>query len=423
MKNKNLTLKDFGVKREERILKNGCRVVLYEKKNSPLFMRACFLAGSRFEPQGKEGLAHLVEHLLVSKTKKFESKDKLTMFLERYGGSFSLSTNNNFININGCIGDILDVDVLINFFNEVINNTIFNQKNFLAERGSIFNEIGNLKNSPSEFFNEIFLDTFYKGTPLERGAWGTEEGLKNIKLKDTIDFYNKNITPQNCTIIASGDIKIDELIKKIEQKIKFKNEGENKISKTTCPIPTKGERVFVKNVLSNQSIITVGFRVGSRFNYSLELEIIAFVLAGTRASRLNKKLRNDKGLIYSISSGYNAYQDAGGFFFRTTTNQYNAEEVIRTILLEVEKIRKNGVTQEELSFIKDKIYKSIKRKLQTSEDWINDNYYLEVLSKNGETGIDLINKIMKVSNKDIIRIANKYFSKEKAYIGLYSKGA
>ena len=421
MKYKKLTLKDFGIKREEKTLKNGCRVILYEKKNSPLFMKACFLAGSRFDPKGKEGLAHFVEHMLVSKTKNFVTKDKLAVSLEKYGGSFSISTNNNFISINGEIGDISDFDILMNFFNEVINNPVFTKKNFLTEKGSIINEIGNLNLSPSGFFNEIFLNTFYEGTPLEKNSLGTEDSLKNINLKDMVSFYNKNITSQNCTIIVCGDIKIDELVKKIEQKIKFKNKGKNEINNIFYPLPTEGKKILVNNAPSNQSLINIGFRVPPVFDYKPELEVIRMILADGRASRLKKKLRYDNGLVYSIYSSYNTYQDAGGFFIKTTTNQKVVDDVIKIIFKGLEGIRKNGVTKEELSFIKDKTYKTVKIDLQTSKDWVNNNYSLEILYKNKETRLDLINKIMKVTNKDIIKISNKYLSEEKAYVGICAK--
>lgn len=421
MKYKKLTLKDFGIKREEKTLKNGCRVILYKKKNSPLFMKACFLAGSRFDPKGKEGLAHFIEHMLVSKTKNFATKDKLAMSLERYGGSFSLATNNNFIYINGEVGDIRDLDVLMNFLNEVINNPVFTKKNFLTEKGSIINEIGNFNLSPSSFFSEIFLNTFYKETPLEKNTLGTEESLKKINLKDIIVFYNKNITPQNCTIIACGDIKIDELIKKIEQKIKFKNKGNNEMKRIVYSLPTEGKKIFLNNALSNQSLINIGFRVPSGFNYSPEIEAIGMILADGRASRLKKKLRYDKGLVYAIYSSYMTYQDAGGFLIKTTANQKTVDEVIKIIFKELDGIRRDGVTKEELSFIKDKIYKSVKIDLQTAKDWVNDNYSLEILYKNKETRLDLVNKIIKVTNKDIIKISNKYLSEEKAYVGIYTK--
>lgn len=421
MKYKKLTLKDFGIKREEKTLKNGCRVILYEKKNSPLFMKACFLAGSRFDSKGKEGLAHFVEHMLVSKTKNFETKDKLAVSLEKYGGSFSISTNNNFISINGEIGDISDFDILMNFFNEVINNPIFTKKNFLTERESIINEIGNLNFSSSGFFNKIFLDTFYEETPLKKNTLGTEESLKNINLKDIVGFYNKNITSQNCTIISCGDIKIDELVKKIEQKIKFKNRGENEINNILYPLPTEGKKIFLDNALSNQSLINIGFRVPSGFNYSPEIEAIGMILADGRASRLKKKLRYDKGWVYAIYSSYRIYQDAGGFLIKTTANQKTVDGVIKIIISEIKEVRRKGVTKTELAFIKDKTYKSVKIDLQTSKDWVNNNYSSEILYKNKETRLDLVNKIIKVTNKDIIKISNKYLSEEKAYIGICTK--
>lgn len=418
-KYKKLTLKDFGVKREEKVLNNSCRVVLYEKKNSPLYFGVRFLAGSRFND--KEGLAHFVEHMLVSGTEKFKSKDLLSMYLERYGGSFGLSTNNNFININAEIGEVSDIDILLDFLNEIINNPSFNNDSFLAEKDSIINEIGNANTLPVKFFGEIFLNTFYKNTPLEKNNLGTEDSVNSIELKDVISFYKKNITAQNCTIVVSGDIKIKKLLRKIEQKIKFKNLGENKINKKIHPLPNNGERVLVENIISNQSLITIGFRVGTKFEQSPELELIKYILAGGRASRLEKKLRYENGLVYSVSANYDTYQDAGGFFIKTSTSAKNVERVIEIILSEIESIRKNGVTEEELDFVKDKIYKSSKKDFQTSEDWINANSSREALCKDSKINLDFINHMMVVSNSDIIKIASEYLLKERAFIGLYDK--
>ncbi len=420
-KYKKLTLRDFGIKREEKVLKNGCRVVLYKKKHSPIYMSAKFLAGTRYNPEGKEGAAHLLEHTIATGTKKFKSKDMLAMSLERYGGSFNLSTNNNFININTEIGDSSDIDILLNFLDEIIDNPSFNEKSFLVEKKIIINEIGDAKNIPTKFFGEIFLNTFYKNTPLKENNLGTEDGIKKIELKDIINFYKKNITPQNCTIIVSGDIEIEKFIKRIEQKIKFKNKGKNEISRQSYPLPEKGENIFVNNVLSSQSLITIGFRVGSKFEKSPELEIVKSILAGGRTSRLEKKLRYEKGLIYSISSNYDTYQDAGGFFIKTATSENMVNEVVEIIFSEIENIRKNGITKEELDFIKDKIYKSSQKDFQTSKDWVVLNSAQDSLCADGKTHVDLINRIMEVSNKDIIKVANKYLLKEKAFIGLYSK--
>lgn len=210
-------------------------------------------------------------------------------------------------------------------------------------------------------------------------------------------------------------------MRKIEQKIKFKNLGENKINKKIYQLPNKGERVLVENSISNQSLITVGFRVGTKFEQSPELELIRCILAGGRASRLEKKLRYENGLVYSISANYDTYQDAGGFFIKTSTSAKNVERVIEIILSEIESIKNNGVTEEELDFVKDKIYKSSKKDFQTSEDWINANSSREALCKDSKINLDFINQMMVVSNSDIVKITSEYLLKERAFIGLYDK--
>jgi predicted Zn-dependent peptidase len=420
-KYKKLTLKDFGVKRQERTLKNGCRVVLYEKKNSPLDLGVKFVAGSRFDPPGKEGLAHFLEHMLIAGSKKFKTKDQISIFLERYGGNFGLSTSNGFISIDANIGDTSDIDILITFLNEVINNPLFDKNSFNTEKGSIVNEIGESKNSPWRIIGEAYSKLIYKGTPMERMILGTEETVRSIKLEDIINFYKKNITPQNCTIVASGDIKIEKLVKKIEQKIKFKNKGENKINKVAYLLPKKGENALVSNNLSNQSLMIIGFRVGSEFEYSPALDVLEMALATGRASRLTKKLRYEKGLVYSIVADYNTYQDLGSFNFSTTTSKQNIKKVLKIIFDEIKNIKKNGITKAELDFIKSKLINSAKKRLQTSEDWVTKSVINEAIRRDGKTTIDFLNEIMKVTNKDIIEVSNKYFSKEKSFIGLYSK--
>lgn len=417
-KYKKLELKNFGVKRKERALKNGCRLVLYEKKNSPLDMSVKFHAGSRFDPVGKEGLAHFTEHMMASGSESFKSKDLISMFLERYGGSFVLSTSNSFLSVNADIGEMEDVDILITFLNEIINKPLFSVKSFKTEKGSIINEIGDSRSSPQRIFWRDYSKNIYKNTPMDRDILGTIETVKGISLKDIINFYNKNITSENCTIVASGDIKIEELVKKIEQKIKFKNtKGENQINKKPSPLPERGNSITVQNDSSKQTLLVVGFRVGSEFEYSSAIRVLEIILAGGRASRLTKKLRYEKGLVYNVSADYNTYQDTGSFTVDATTAEKDVDNVLKIIFSEIENIKKNGVTKEELYFVKDKISKSAKKNLQTSDDWVRTNVSNEVIVRDGKTVTDFINDIREVTSEDIVEVANKYLIKEKAFLG------
>ena len=66
-----MKLEDFGVERQETILSNGVKLILFNRKGMPVNIRVSFLAGSRFDQIGKEGSAHFLEHMLVAGTKNF----------------------------------------------------------------------------------------------------------------------------------------------------------------------------------------------------------------------------------------------------------------------------------------------------------------------------------------------------------------
>lgn len=108
MSYKTLDFSDFGVKKTATTLKNGLRVVIFERKGAPIALRLCFLAGSRFDPPGKEGLSHFTEHLIISGTKSYPSKDKLAMSIEELGGTISAFTSSDVLGVEIELGDSSD---------------------------------------------------------------------------------------------------------------------------------------------------------------------------------------------------------------------------------------------------------------------------------------------------------------------------
>lgn len=421
MKNyKKFTLKDFGVKREERILKNGCKVILYNKKNSPFYMNVLFLAGSRYDPIGKEGLAHFTEHMVMSKTKKFSSSDKIIYFLEKFGGSISPYTDSDQMVIEADIADNNNLNILLTVINEVVNNPVFENNKFKNEKNVIRKELAGRKNNPTFEFNNIFNNTLFRGTHMEKTTIGTDESISSIKLKDVVSFYKRHITPENCTIIASGDISMEELIIEINKRIKFKNSGKNIINRIPYKLPTRGEKIVVSNNSVKQAVIKISYRIYPNTSSFLIIRILNLVLTSSMASRLNIKLRVEKGLIYSIKVGRFTTNDIGSFSVNTTLSKEKVNDVINIILKEIEDIAKNGLKKEELDFAKNKTYNSVRKWYQTTEDWVDTNALSETLFEDKKTNIDLLNDLMVIENKEIKDFASKYLVREKAFIGICS---
>ena len=105
-----LTLQDFNVKRESFDLSSGAHVVLFNRPKMPVHILVTFIAGSRFDPVGKEGLAHFIEHILLAGTTTYPTKDLLAGFIEDLGGSIGASTGADTLNLNVALGDPADLN-------------------------------------------------------------------------------------------------------------------------------------------------------------------------------------------------------------------------------------------------------------------------------------------------------------------------
>src|SRR3989344_1063639 len=91
MKN-SIKLEDFQVELQKATLPNGVRFIHYKKPNAPIAITIASRSGSRFDPKGKEGLAHFLEHMMFMGTEKYPNKKELSLVLEDTGSLYSAGT-------------------------------------------------------------------------------------------------------------------------------------------------------------------------------------------------------------------------------------------------------------------------------------------------------------------------------------------
>jgi predicted Zn-dependent peptidase len=103
---------------------------------------------------------------------------------------------------------------------------------------------------------------------------------------------------------------------------------------------------------------------------------------------------------------------------KTSASKEKLQEVINIITAEVRRVIQHGLDDTEIQFAKDKIAKSKRMELQSSSSWVNFHAHPQLLSQTPWTLIDYLREIEKVSNDDIKRVAEKYFSSDKWYLAL-----
>ncbi len=412
------TLEDFNVKRETFNLSSGTHVVLFNRTKMPVHLLITFIAGSRFDPEGKEGLAHFMEHMLLAGTKTYPTKDIMAGFIEDLGGSIGASTSSDKLDINVSLGDPHDTESAIRLVSDVLLNALFDEKTIEKERGAILRELESKKSNPSKMLVEISRPLVYQKTVVGKSNLGTAESIGSITKEDMLGFYHKFIKSSLATIIVAGDLSKDTLLPLLEKHLSLP-QGERPIFENDLPVFR--DKVIEYAFFDNKSIETrLSFRTPNMANSDTRtLSLLASILAGGRTGVLIKKLRYERGLIYSINSNNGSFVDGGAFNITTSVAKSKLQEVLDIICIEIKRMASEGSTADELQLVKNRLTKSTKTKMQTSEAWVDVHDYRDLYYPNDTWTIeDYLKEVESVTIEDIKRVTEKYLTANNWYLSL-----
>ena len=414
-----LRIEDLGVTLREAILSNGCKLVLFERPGMPLAINVIFLSGSRFDKIGKEGTAHFLEHMIVAGSNRFPSKDKLATYIEQYGGVFSASTTTDTMNVWISIGDPADMSKAFDVLHEMLLEPTFEDKTLETERGSILRELGQTKSTPQGLVRMMYNTLFFQSTELNRPVLGSEESINATTKEDVIEFYKNNLVSGRMILVVSGGVKLEDLIKECENKILLPQTPRLILNKE-LPVIRKKTVMIEYDKNTDKANFTFGFRIVGGKNADIPaLRVIANIIGGGRASTLSKKLRYERGLVYGVSARANTLSDAGFLWIQTSVLKEKLQETLDIITGEMKRIVDEGLTHEEVSFAKNKIVKSKRMQMQSSESWVEFPDYIDVAGDKISTLSDYVEEIEAVTIEDTKRVAQKYFTSSNWYLTVH----
>ncbi len=409
--------RELGIEFYKEKLPNNSSIFLYKRKGFPINIQIVFNAGARFGK--KPGISHFLEHLLLAGSKKYPTKDALCVPLENIGGSIGASTGSEFLYINVNIADKEDIDIAIDVINESVNNSLFDSKTIENERKAILSEIGNRKSNPSSNVWDIYKKVFFQETILQNSGLGTSEIVSSTTKEELVDEYSRLIKEGRPTIMVSGDVDIDSLKDKFSIILNGTKDIFSGLIGTSLPI-VKNKRIEVEEYTADQVHMILGFRTGIHSIVdNIPAHILSMLLAKGRTSILMSELRYKNGLIYNISGSSNYFADYSMWLINTSTDKKNVQKVIDLILLEINKIKNNGITEDQLNFVRSKSIKSLKFSLQTSASLVNSNIIEVMMNQNDSYTLDdFVTDMEKVTVEDILKCAQNIFNTDNFFIAL-----
>ncbi|MGG8497684.1 M16 family metallopeptidase [Tenacibaculum sp. TC6] len=303
-------------------------------------------------------------------------------------------------------------------------NPVFSQEEFDKQMKQALDGIKSSKNSVSAIAGRVEgVLTYGKNHPF--GEFTSEETLKNITLQDVKDLYNKSYKPNNAYLVIVGDVEFDKIKPQIETLFGAWEKG-NIVAQTLPEVknPETTEIDFINMpnaVQSELSIInSVDLKMGDKDYYAALLA--NQILGGGGTGRLYKNLREDKGYTYGSYSGIGASRYVSRFKASASVRNAVTDSAMVEAMKEINKIRYQKATQEELEIAKAKYIGSFVRNVENPNTIAS--YALNILTNNLPEDYykNYLKNINAVTLNDIQNAAIKYFKGDKARIVITGKG-
>lgn len=351
-----LNLPEVGVEIDRVELKNGMILYLYEDHRLPIVnVYGVIRCGSIFDPPERDGLSGLVGTVMRTGGSKTISGDSLSNLLEFIGGSLETWIRSE---EGGAQLNVLsqDLDMGLKVFADLLRNPAFPQVKLDLAKADLKNSIKRRNDQPGSITERFFNHTIYGDHPFGRILeWAS---VKTITPEDLHEYHRRFFAPNNMMVAISGDFKKADLINKFEKYF-----GDWK--KSDYPVPPYPPVAFsfkpgvylVKKDINqaNIRIGQLGVQRGNPDKYAIDL--LNYILGGgSFTSRLTSRVRSDEGLAYSTGSSFSTNsRDYGTFYAYCQTKSSTAYKAIRIISEEIEKIRNEGVTEQELKEARDAV--------------------------------------------------------------------
>jgi len=298
-------------------------------------------------------------------------------------------------------------------------NPVFRE--FYKERDVIMEErrLG-LETRPTGKLFEDFMAVAFKAHPYHHEVVGHMSDLQSITRLDVEEYFKKYYGPSNLTVAVVGDVKAEEVFKLAELYFSRIPSGPKPEPVRTKEPEQWGERHVIVSAKA-QPYLLVGYHMPDAKNKdSRALEALANIIGQGRSSRLYQTLVKEKKIAVAASSSSGFPSDKFPnliVFFAVPAAGKTSAECLTSIGEEIEKIKKESVTEDELTKFKRTAIKNILNQMTSNSQMAALLTYADVVLGGFEKGLEQIDQIKALTAADVKRVAGQYLIKTNRTIG------
>ncbi len=398
--------------------KNGLRIITVPQKTSQAVTVLVLVGtGSKYEKKEINGISHFIEHMFFKGTKKRPSLQAVSETLDKIGGIYNAFTSEEYTGYFAKV-EASHFDLALDWVSDIFLNSTLPEKEIEKERGVIIEEINMYYDVPMSYVQILWPELLYGDQPAGWPVAGTKESVTKISRQDLIDYLQSQYVASNTLICLAGKFKEPLAIEKVKKY--FSKIGLKKPKEKSKVLERQSKpNLILQTRETDQTHLCLGVRGYNLFHpQKYTLELLGIILGGMFSSRLSLIIRGQLGIAYYISTTVETDPDTGFLVTSAGIDNKKVEKAISTILKEYKKISQEKVPKDELKKAKENLKGKMALLLETSDAQASFYGIQELLKKEILTPEEIYKKIDKVTQNDILKVAQDIFQPKKLNLAL-----
>ena len=402
-------------------IENGIKVIGTNSDEIPVIAMQLSINGGHkmdsYEPT-KSGLAQLTASLLDESTENY-SAEELQEELRKIGSSINVFADDSRTTLT--ISSLKkNIDRTLEIAEEILYRPKFNEADFDRLKKQQLEGVKSTLKDPSAIANQVFRRLLYGDEHIfSVPASGIEETVESITLEDVKAFYNKYYSPDLSELVVVGDISKEEVLPKLNFLTTWNSKSVSIPDLPDAKPSDQTKLYLVDKAAAPQSEIRIGYITDFTYDVTgdyFKSYLMNYPLGGAFNSRINLNLREDKGWTYGARAFFNSSDDPGPYTARAGVLAAATDSAVYEFMKEISDYREKGITDEEITFMRNSIGQRDARSYETPNQ--KANFLRRIVHYNLDKSYveEQMKIIQSITKDEINRLAKKYLQDDNMYI-------
>jgi predicted Zn-dependent peptidase len=402
-------------------LKNGLTILEVPIPSAKSVLVDIFIkTGSRQESARLNGISHFLEHMFYKGCRKYPTPQALSHALDAIGAEYNANTGKEHTQFYIKAAK-KHFRFIFEVLTDMLQNPVLAKPEIEREKGVIIEEINMYEDTPMHHVGDVLEEICWPNQPLGRNIAGSKKVIKKLTRQGIQDHVQTFYQPKNMILGIGGSFD-QKLLQNLVKKYWANLPGKKSPAWQRAKVKQEQPVFRVQTKKTEQQHLALGFR-SYHYNHHdyIPQIVLAAILGGGMSSRLFTEIREKQGWAYYVKTLPVNYQDTGLFIIQAGIRLDILPEVLKTIMLELARLKFQAVPLPELTKAKEYLKGTLTLSLEESGAMLG--WYLEQAAFRREIlePEEIFARIDRVQANDLLRVAQAVFQEKKLSLAVVGR--